>query len=196
MNRLIRSSALTWALGYLLLALAALVAFAVPLWYAWNVSIFSGREEILRDDAQRLTEVFTREGVAGLTAHINARVGMQIAGERTLLLTDSAYHPLAGNLAAWPQDIRPTPGIRAALPDLPGQPTRTLFVETLLPGGYHLLVGRDLSRFLPLEQRFTWGLISAVTFLFVVGVVGALLIRRTLLARVQGIGQAVAAIMQ
>jgi signal transduction histidine kinase len=197
MSRLIRSSALAWALGYVLMGLAALAAFAIPLWYAWNVTIRTGREEILRDDAQRLTEVFTREGVAGLTAHINARVGMQIAGERTLLLTDSAYHPLAGNLAAWPQDIRrPTPGIRAALPDLPGQPTRTLFVETLLPGGYHLLVGRDLSRFLPLEQRFTWGLISAVTFLFVVGVVGALLIRRTLLARVQGIGQAVSAIMQ
>ena len=105
MNRLIRSSALTWALGYLLLALAALVAFAVPLWYAWNVSIFSGREEILRDDAQRLTEVFVHEGVAGLTAHIKARVAMQIAGERTLLLTDSAYRPLAGNLAAWPQGL-------------------------------------------------------------------------------------------
>ena len=86
MNRLIRSSALTWAIGYLLLGLAALVAFAVPLWYAWNVSIFSGREEILRDDAQRLTEVFVHDGVAGLTAHIKARVALQIAGERTLLL--------------------------------------------------------------------------------------------------------------
>ena len=68
MNRLIRSSALTWALGYVLLGLAALGAFAVVLWYAWNVTIFSGREEILRDDAQRLTDLFNREGVAGLTA--------------------------------------------------------------------------------------------------------------------------------
>ena len=75
--------------------LAALVAFAVPLWYAWNVTIFSGREEILHDDAQRLTEVFEHDGVAGLTAHIDARVGMQIAGERTLLLTDSRL-PAAG----------------------------------------------------------------------------------------------------
>ncbi len=196
MSRLIRSSALAWALGYVLMGLAALAAFAIPLWYAWNGTIRTAREEILRDDAQRLTEVFTREGVAGLTAHINARVGMQIAGERTLLLTDSAYHRLAGNLTAWPQDIRPTPGVRAVLSQLPGQPTRTLFVETLLPGGYHLLVGRDLSLFLPLEQRFNWGLISAVTFLFVVGVLGALLVRRALLARVQGIGQAVSAIMQ
>ncbi|HSY45658.1 MAG TPA: ATP-binding protein [Steroidobacteraceae bacterium] len=197
MNRLIRSSALTWALGYLLLALAALVAFAVPLWYAWNVSIFSGREEILRDDAQRLTEVFVHEGVAGLTAHIKARVAMQIAGERTLLLTDSAYRPLAGNLAAWPQGLPDTPGAHAVMvDDLAGQHTHTLLVRRALPGGYHLLVGRDLSLFLPLERRFAWGLTAAVTFLFVVGVAGAILMRRELLVRVEGIRQTVAAIMQ
>ena len=39
MNRLMRSSAATWALGYVLLGLAALAAFAVPLWYAWNVTM-------------------------------------------------------------------------------------------------------------------------------------------------------------
>lgn len=196
MTRLLRSSATAWALGYVLVGLAALAAFAVPLWYAWKVTILSGREELLRDDAQRLTEVFTHEGVSGLAARINARVGMQIAGERTLLLTDGSYQRLAGNLPAWPQDIRAQPGINAVLADLPGQPTHTLFIETQLPGGYHLLVGRDLARFQPLEQRFTWGLISAVTFLIIVGAVGAMLMRRMLLARVQGIGETVTAIMQ
>jgi len=196
MNRLIRSSALTWAFGYVLLGLAALVVFAVPLWYAWSVTIFQGRAEILTDDAQRLAEVFRRDGVDGLTAYINARVGLQIAGERTLLLTDGGYRRLAGNLAAWPAGIPDRPGMNAVMVDLAGQPTHTLLVQTTLAGGYHLLVGRDLSRFLPLERRFTWGLIGAVTFLFVVGVAGALVIRRALLARVQGMGETVSAIMQ
>jgi len=196
MIRLNRSSAVTWAIGYVLLGLAALAAFAVPLWYAWNVTIFSGRQEILRDDAQHLTELFNRDGLAGLTAYINARVGMQIAGDRTLLLTDSAYRPLAGNLKAWPQDVPEKPGTQAVMADLAGQPTHTLLVRTTLPGGYHLLVGRDLALFLPLERRFTFGLIAAVTFLFLVGVAGAILIRRELLARVQGIRQTVSAIMQ
>jgi signal transduction histidine kinase len=194
--RLARSSALTWALGYVLLGVAALAAFAVPLWYAWNVTIFSGRQEILRDDAQRLTELFRREGVEGLTAYINARVGMQIAGERTLLLTDSAYRPLAGNLRAWPQGIPDQGDMQAVMADIAGQPTHTLMVRATLPGGYHLLVGRDLSLFLPLERRFTSGLMVAVLFLFVVGVAGAILIRRQLLARVEGIRQTVSAIMQ
>jgi signal transduction histidine kinase len=196
MNRLMRSSPVIWAIGYLLLGLAALVAFAVPLWYAWNVSIFSGREDILRDDAQRLTEVFAREGATGLTAHINARLQLKIAGERTLLLTDSAYRPLAGNLAAWPRELPAEQGSHALMVDhLGGHPTHTLLVRTTLPGGYHLLVGRDLGLFLPLERRFAWGLTAAVIFLFVVGVVGAVLMRREPLARVQGIRRTVSAIM-
>jgi len=196
MNRLLRSSPVTWALGYLLLGLAALVAFAVLLWYAWNVSIFSGREEILHADAQHLADVFAREGPQGLTAHIDARLRLQIVGERTLLLTDADYRPLAGNLAAWPREIPEGPGAHAVMVDqLAGQPAHTLLLRTTLPGGYHLLVGRDLGFYLPLERKFAWGLTAAVTFLFVVGVAGAILIRRQLLARVQGMRTTVSAIM-
>jgi signal transduction histidine kinase len=196
MNRLIRSSALTWALGYVLLGLAALGAFALVLWYAWNVTIFADREEVLQDDAQRLTAVFNRDGVAGLNAYIDARVGLQIVGERTLLFTDRAHHRLAGNIAAWPVGVPDEPGAGAVTVDLAGQLVHMLLVRTTLPGGYHLLVGRDLAFFKPLERRFVWGLLAAVTFLFVVGVGAALLMRRQLLSRVEGIRQAVSAIMQ
>ena len=196
MNRLLRSSPVTWALGYLLLGLAALVAFAVLLWYAWNVSIFSGREEILHADAQHLADVFAREGPQGLTAHIETRLRLQIVGERTLLLTDADYRPLAGNLAAWPREIPDSAGTHAVMVDqLAGQPAHTLLLRTTLPGGYHLLVGRDLGFYLPLERKFAWGLTAAVTFLFVVGVAGAILIRRQLLARVEGMRTTVSAIM-
>jgi signal transduction histidine kinase len=195
-NRLLRSSPVTWALGYLLLGLAALVAFAVLLWYAWNVSIFSGREEILNADAQHLADVFAREGPQGLTAHIDSRLRLHIVGERTLLLTDADYRPLAGNLAAWPREIPDGSGQHAVMVDqLAGQPAHTLLLRTTLPGGYHLLVGRDLGFYLPLERKFAWGLTAAVTFLFVVGVAGAILIRRQLLARVEGMRTTVSAIM-
>jgi signal transduction histidine kinase len=196
MKRLLPPSPVTWALAYLLLGLAALGAFAVLLWYAWNVSIFSGREEILNADAQHLADVFAREGPQGLTAHIDARLRLHIVGERTLLLTDADYRPLAGNLAAWPRDIPDSSGQHAVMVDqLAGQPVHTLLLRTTLPGGYHLLVGRDLGFYLPLEREFAWGLTAAVTFLFVVGVAGAILIRRQVLARVQGMRTTVSAIM-
>ena len=57
-----RSSALSLALGYVALGIVSLVLFAAPLWYAWQVTIQDGRSEILQADAQRLTDVYRRDG--------------------------------------------------------------------------------------------------------------------------------------
>src|SRR5215813_3996726 len=102
MIRVIRSSAFTLAVGYVFFGIAALVLFAAPLWYAWQVTIQDSRVEILRADTQRMSEVFKRDGAAGLAAFIDNRVHLQIPGERILLLTDSDLRRLAGNLDAWP----------------------------------------------------------------------------------------------
>ncbi len=191
-----RSSALTLSVGYISLGLAALALFATPLWYAWRVTIQDGRAEILQADALRLTDVFRREGATGLTNYINARVGLQIAGERFLLLTDSAFKPLAGNLPAWPQQAPAEPGSYNFDVDLGNHVTRAAFVRVLLPGGYNLLVGRDLARFAPLEHRFWFALAGAVGILSIVGALGGILIRRALMARIHGIRQTVSAIIQ
>src|SRR5471032_1669187 len=110
MTSMMRSSALSLALGYVALGIAALVLFAAPLWYAWHVTIQESRAEILQADAQRLTDVFRRDGADGLRSFIDARVRMQIAGERFLLLTDASLRPLAGNLAVWPRTVPAAPG--------------------------------------------------------------------------------------
>src|SRR5262249_28251156 len=102
MNNLLRSSAFTLAFSYVAFGIVALVLFAAPLWYAWQVTIQESRTDILRADTQRLSEVFRREGASGLAAFIENRVGLQIPGERMLLLTDPKLQPLAGNLPAWP----------------------------------------------------------------------------------------------
>src|SRR5580658_10000246 len=102
---MMRSSALSLALGYVALGITVLILFAAPLWYAWQVTIAESRVEILQTDAQRLTEVYRREGAEGLKTFIDARVGMQIVGERILLLTDASMQPLAGNLKEWPGNV-------------------------------------------------------------------------------------------
>ena len=52
-----RSSAFVLAFGYVTLGIAALALFAAPLWYAWQVTIQDGREEILQEDADRKSVV-------------------------------------------------------------------------------------------------------------------------------------------
>jgi signal transduction histidine kinase len=194
--KFLRSSALTLAVGYIGLGLAALALFAAPLWYAWRVTIQEGRSEILQSDALRLTEVFRREGAPGLISYINTRVGMQIAGERQLLLADAALRPLAGNLPAWPQNVPAKPGTYAVQLELDNRVTNLAVVHATLAGGYHLLVGRDTARYLPIERRFWYALAGAVAILSVLGTFGGILIRRALMARIDGIRRTVSAIIQ
>jgi signal transduction histidine kinase len=192
---MMRSSALSLALGYVALGIAALVLFAAPLWYAWQVTIKEGRAEILQADAQRLSDVFRRDGVEGLKSFIDARVRMQIAYDRILLLTDASLHPLAGNVAAWPATVPVDPGNYTIRVEMQGQGVQSALVHVAMLGKYNLLVGRDNSLFAPLQTRFWYGLAAAIAVLCVAGLLVGLITRRALMSRVNSIRQTVSAIM-
>lgn len=196
MSRVLRSSAATFATGYVLLGFTALVLFAAPLRYAWQATIEDFRFEVLQEDSDRLAHVFDLRGPAGLSSFIEERVGMQIAGERMLLLSNAAGRPLAGNLPGWPRSIPARAGSYTLPVTLDRRRVMVAMVLTALPGGYHLLVGRDIDRFAPIQRRFWYGLAAAVAVLTVAGLIGALLIRRALLARIHSTQQTVAAIMR
>ena len=159
---MMRSSAVSLALGYVALGIAALVLFAAPLWYAWQVTIQDGRSEILQADAARLTEVYRRDGGDALKSFIDARVNMQIAGDRILLLTDSTLKPLAGNLSSWPKHLPIAPGNFRIKVDMGEHGIQDSLVHVSQLGQYLLLVGRDNKIFAPLERRFWYGLTAAI----------------------------------
>jgi signal transduction histidine kinase len=193
---MMRSSALSLALGYVALGIAALVLFAAPLWYAWQVTIQEGRAEFLQSDAQRLTDVFRRDGAEGLKTFIDTRVQMQIPNERYLLLTDASMHPLAGNLQAWPATVPAAPGNYTIKFNVGNQGVQTVLVHVgLLGGGYNLLVGRDNALFAPLQTHFWYGLAGAVAVLSIAGLLIGLITRRALMSRIHSIRQTVSAIM-
>jgi len=191
-----RPSTLNLAVGYISLGLAALALFATPLWYAWRVTVHEGLGEILQADAQRLSDVFRRDGAPGLTRYIETRISLNIPNERFLLLADSEHRPLAGNLPGWPADLPASAGRYTLDVEARGHRTSADFVSMNLPEGYHLLVGRDLARNVKLEHRFWYALASAVGILSIFGTLGAILIRRALLDRIHGIRQTVSAIIQ
>src|SRR3984885_7999699 len=195
MNSMLRSSAVSLALGYIALGITALVLFAAPLWYAWQVTIQEGRIEILQVDAQRLAEVFRREGADGVTSFIAARVRMQIASERILLLTDESLHPLSGNLPVWPSNVPLVPGNYKVKVELADQGTQTALVHVATLGNYHLLVGRDNALFAPLQTRFWYGLAAGIAVLSIAGLLIGLITRRALMSRVHSIRQTVSAII-
>src|ERR1700734_3069441 len=195
MSSMIRSSALSLALGYVALGITALVLFAAPLWYAWQVTIQEGRIEILQVDAQRLAEVFRREGADGVRSFIDAGGRMQIASERILLLTDESLHPLSGNLPVWPPDVPLVPGNYKVRMELGDQSTQMALVHVATLGNYHLLVGRDNALFAPLQTRFWYGLAAGIAVLSIAGLLIGLITRRALMSRVHSIRQTVSAII-
>jgi signal transduction histidine kinase len=192
---MMRSSALSLALGYVVLGIAALVLFAAPLWYAWQVTIQDGRSEILQADAQRLTDVYRRDGGDALKNFIDARVHMQIAGDRILMLTDASLGPLAGNLSVWPKDLPAAPGNYRIKVDMGEHGVQDSLVHVTQLGRYLLLVGRDNKLFAPLERRFWYGLAAAIAVLSIAGLLVGLITRRALMSRIYSIRQTVSAII-
>ncbi len=191
---MLRSSAVSLAVGYIILGLVSLVLFAAPLWYVWQGTIRDGRNEILQADAQRLTDIYRRDGSEALKNFIDARIRMQIAGDRILLLTDSARRPLAGNLPAWP-NVPTTPGDYYVQVDMGVRGPQTAMVHVALLGPYNLLVGRDNRLFAPLEKRFWYGLTGAVAVLSIAGLLIGLITRRALMTRVDSLRQTISAII-
>ena len=195
LTKLTRSSALTLAIFYVVLGMVSIALFALPLGYAWRVTIEGYRVELIKEDVQRFSEVFKQRGDAGLAAFIDERVSLQIAGERILLLTDPAFKPMAGNLAAWPAEVPAAPGNYTIDMKLGGRRSRVGLVRALLPGGYNLLVGRDLSHYSPLENRFWVGLGASLTVLLGLGFLGGWLARRAVLAGINDVSRSVTAIV-
>lgn len=197
MARVIRSTSTVIATGYVLFGIAALVLFALPLGYAWTQTMDDTRVAVLTEDAQRMTAMYDHGGVKGLTAFIDERVGLQIPGERLLLLADPQRHPLAGNISAWPEGVPALAGgYRSVQLQLDGRPMRVSLVRASLPGGYNLLVARDVGWLAPITTRFWYGLAGAIAILCVTGFIGGLMMRRALHSRIHSVRQTVSAIMQ
>ncbi len=195
MARYLRSSAFRLALGYIAVSIAVLGLFAAPLWYAWRQNVQEVRTELLREDAQSLTDIFENQGADVLAAVINARVKSQQVANSLILFTDPSRSRLAGNLEAWPPEAPDSPGVHRVTISEGQRPIRALLMRTALPGGYTLLVGKDNARFRPLEALFLYGLAGAAGILLVAGVASGLLIRRALLSEIHSIRQTTCAIV-
>jgi signal transduction histidine kinase len=147
-------------------------------------------------DAQRFADVYRRDGPDALKNFIEARVGMQIAGERILLLTDATMHPLAGNLPAWPSAVPAIPGNYYNVQlKIGNKIIQSALVHVAAIGNYNLLVGRDNILFKPLQTRFWYGLSAAVAVLCIAGLLVGLITRHALMSRVHSIRQTVSAII-
>src|SRR5262245_50295 len=184
------------ALGSIALSVVALVLLSVPLWYAWRTNIATFKAYVQGEDLQGLVNIFDREGAKGLAAAIDSRVAT-LPSDEIMILADAARMRLAGNLPAWPVEVPDAPGSYGLVIGLGGGASmRVVASHVILPGGFHLLVGRESVRFQSLVELFWYGLAGAVTIVLVLGTGIGWLVHRALLAQVHAISRTASAIAE
>jgi hypothetical protein len=196
MARLLRFSAFRLAIAYVALSIGVLAILAIPLWFAWDQNIQDVRAELIKEDAQTLSDILNKQGIEALVTVIDARVEKQRTGNLVISLSDAKTIRLAGNVSMSRSEPHETPGVFTSIVHVDGRPVQALLLRTSLPGGYDLLVGRSTARFQRLETFFEYGLAGAAGAILLVALIGGLVIRRALLAEVQGINQTASAIVE
>lgn len=166
----------------------------VLLWFIYTSTAgFMERQtdETINAEIQGLAEQYSQLGLTGLIRVIKSRVAKDKAGSSAYLLTDWKFNPLAGNLPEWPKFRDTGSGwFDATLEDTENfEPRRVRMRYFLLPGNFHLLVGRDVSLRLKMERLIMDALIWGLGLTVVLGGVGGLLTSRWMLKRIDVINK-------
>jgi signal transduction histidine kinase len=180
------------ALYFLVFAVSVL---GVLLFVYWTSANFIERQTEATLDAEitGLAEQYAQRGLSGLIQIVAARSAGDTGDAMIYLVTDPTGHPLVGNIAGWPAGA---PTHSAALSfalerKVAGRveihPARgRLFI---IPGGYRLLVGRDISDAAAFRTQIRSTLLWAGLIALGVGVVGGSVMSRNLLRRVEQVNR-------
>lgn len=155
-------------------------------------------DETINAEIQGLAEQYSQLGLTGLIRVIKSRVAKDKAGSSVYLLTDWKFNPLAGNLGEWPKFKDTGSGwFDATLEDTENfEPRRVRMRYFLLPGNFHLIVGRDVSERVKVERLIMDALIWGLGLTVVLGSLGGLLTSRWMLKRIDVINKASREIMR
>lgn len=189
-SKLVRSTTFRLSLLYLSLVIAA-ASLAVAYIY-WNSTLLLGQQLDATIDAeiQGLAEQYRGGGLAALVNTIDERT--QTPGNSLYLLTDATGARLAGNLRAISADLWNTVGRVQFLYSRPGPSggieRRLALVKVFrLPGGFRLIVGRDIEERREFGRVVWSALLWGLGLMLLMGLGGGLLVSRHLLARIDAI---------
>ena len=175
--KLFHSAGVRFAATYAGLLAVSAAALALFLWWSTAGLLDRQIEAAIRADAQGLSERWNDGGIGGLVVTIADRLAGNVDDDAIYLLADSAYKLVTGNLDRWPATVQQTgtffelPVTRAGMRSL----ARVQAYD--LPGGFHLLIGRDVVVRSQLRQLLTDALLWALLIVGALATVGALVVR-------------------
>ncbi len=174
---LFRSAGFRFGAVYALLLAMSASALAIFLWWATAGLLDRQTEAAINADAQGLSERWADGGLPALVVTIEERLAQNIDDDAIYLLVDPSMKRIAGNLGSWPSSVTTAnqgfelPVMRAGMKSL------ATVQGYELPGGFHLLIGRDVQVRAQLRKMLTDALLWAAVVVILMATAGALVIR-------------------
>lgn len=193
--RILRASSFRPAIIYMLLY--SLSSLAILGFIYRHTAGFMERqtEETINAEIQGLSEQYRLLGLAGLIHTIRRRTQLHRTDNSYYLLAGPHFTYLAGNLKKWPRAGAPENGrIRIELEE-DGEDKELTARYFALRGGFHLLVGRDVSDRIKIQERIVDALAWGIAATVVLGFIGGLFMSRSMLRRLDVINKASGEIM-
>jgi signal transduction histidine kinase len=195
--KLLRSTAFRLSLIYL--AVFAVFAGALIAYLSWNTWVIFSRQlnDTIEAEVQGLAEQYRLGGVLRLIQVIDKRTRNPTSS--LYLVLDSQGNRLAGNVQAVPSEAWAEEGVFRVGYDRfedSGESNNEAVVQVfLLPGGFRLLVGRDIAERRRLQDIIWRSTLLAAVLMIVLGVGGGYYVSRRILARIDAVAETSRTIM-
>jgi len=197
-----KSSAFRITLVYVLL-FGLSVAIILGFIY-WSTIIYKTQQtdEEISAELLELSGVYERKGYPGLVTLLSERIAQQRPGDPTLyLLTDHRYQRLVGNISGWPKVARDGKEgwLEFKLDDIREEVANEFSARaqtSVIENRFNLLVGQGMKDLTTLKALVGRALIWGLMLTLALGIIGGLMMRRTLSSRLGAINQTSRKIMQ
>jgi len=192
---MIRSASLRFAALFGIVFALSAMALVAFLWLSTAGLLDRQVEAAINADAQGLVERWSEGGIPALVLTIQERMNENVDDDAIYEVIDPLGGTVAGNIGRWPAAVT-TAGVFYEL-NVVRADARSLAEVRLytLPGGFRLLVGRDVRGRVELRHVLTSALFSSMLLIAGLGAVGAFVIRnlfRRMVAEVSATADAIA----
>ncbi|MGB6438286.1 MAG: HAMP domain-containing sensor histidine kinase [Methyloceanibacter sp.] len=190
----------TFRLSLIYLALFGAAAVVAIFYIYWNTTVLLTRQlhDTIDAELKGLAEQYTDGGLTQLVRTVADR--SQTPGSSLYYVADPQGHRVAGNLTSITQELSNSLGpveFEYSRPAEGGIETRLAFANVFrLPGGYRLIVGRDIEDRRELARVIRSAMLWGLGVMALFGIGGGYLVSRNLLARIDAVAATTRTIME
>ena len=195
---LLSSSAFRLSLVYMMLFAGSVLLLLGFLYWATVGYMARQTDATIEAEITGLAEQYRKGGLSNLVAILQDRIERDPDSSSVYLLASRTLSPLAGNIDAWPDVKTGSDGwLTFAFRDTRagGRVFQARARPFLLQGGLHLLVGRDTRELKATQQLIIRALIWGTVLTLALGLIGSIIMSRSMLKRIERINQASREIM-